>query len=212
MRLGPLLLEPSRLMKHVFEAQVWRRRGAQRVQDHVREEVGAESIHDAERGIGGVRRVERTAVLLQPLRRASDKLAVSRQIFAMHLAHFCVGGRASVAAIEEEIFDHGRWPEQIQACQKQLGIGGQTLEDRIRQRQPRVAIVPRARRAVRVEQRDKVADEQGHVHRIRAACQREQLRIVERPPRAPRKVLKLRSQVAAGQHGASLVNLEANLV
>ena len=96
MRLRPLLLEPFPADEQVFKAEVWRRRGAQRVQDHVREEVRAKPINNAERRIGGVRRVERTAVLLQRLRRASDKLAVPRQTLAMHLAHCCVGCRAGM--------------------------------------------------------------------------------------------------------------------
>ena len=130
----------------------------------------------------------------------------------MCLARRRVAHLAIFAPRAEQIFDHGRRTEEIQAGEKQFGIGGQALKDDIRQFQPLVSIRLQACCAVRLQQGNQIADEQGHVHRIREMCQGDYLPIVVCPAGLPGAVSKLRSQVAAGERGARLVNLSTVVI
>jgi len=65
--------------------------------------------------------------------------------------------RAAIFTLDEHFLDHRRRSEDIQPSQQQPSIGGEALQDRVRERPPIILGIGRTRILVRLEQRDEIA-------------------------------------------------------
>src|SRR5262245_22810592 len=92
--------------------------------------------------------------------------------------------------------------EQIETCEKQLRIDGESLEDRIGEVQAYFDVIARARRLIGLEQRNKIANEQRGVHRVRVAREGKHLEVVKGALAVPDAISKLRAEMPACQYRA----------
>ncbi len=82
----------------------------------------------------------------------------------MRPAHRGVARSPFAVPVKKEIFNHGARRKEIQACYEQLRIGRHSLEDGVREIQPRLGVRRRASRLIGVQERDQIADQEGGVH------------------------------------------------
>ena len=149
------VLERAAAREHVFERHTERFLRKQPGDCDVRQDVGTEAVHDAKGSVDAARRLEAYCILFQLYRESTDQRAVLGQHIEVAVGKRGVCG-AAIPMFDEYILNHRRRPEYIQTGQQQLWIGGETLQDRIRERPPMVVIARRARVFVGFEEWNEV--------------------------------------------------------